>query len=290
MLFGAMNSPARPVCDELESIHRAGFDYFELAMDPPFARPRDIGGQIGELRRSLAAKKMKVVCHLPTFVYTADLTESIRRASLAEVFDGLRIAESLGARKVVLHPGYQGGAGSFDPAAARTHALESLAAVLSEARRARLTVCLENMFPRYRGFVEPEEFADPFHRFAELRMTLDVGHAHIGARGSQRILAFIDRFADRIEHLHISDNFGSNDDHLPVGTAGIDFRRVIGALRGIGYNESLTLEVFTPDREYLAISRRKITALLDESGRSCGKDPTVCPDDAPETEGRSDEG
>jgi hypothetical protein len=37
MLYGAMNFPIRPILEELEAISGLGFDYLELAMDPPQA-------------------------------------------------------------------------------------------------------------------------------------------------------------------------------------------------------------------------------------------------------------
>ena len=37
MQFGAMNFPVTPVLDEIETFARLGFDYLELAMDPPMA-------------------------------------------------------------------------------------------------------------------------------------------------------------------------------------------------------------------------------------------------------------
>ena len=37
MQFGAMNFPVAKVLDEIDAFARLGFDYLELAMDPPMA-------------------------------------------------------------------------------------------------------------------------------------------------------------------------------------------------------------------------------------------------------------
>ena len=37
MQFGTMNFSVKPVLDEIETFARLGFDYLELAMDPPMA-------------------------------------------------------------------------------------------------------------------------------------------------------------------------------------------------------------------------------------------------------------
>jgi len=49
---------------------------------------------------------MELVCHLPTFLSTADLTQSIRDASLHEILRSLETASELEAEKVVLHPSH----------------------------------------------------------------------------------------------------------------------------------------------------------------------------------------
>ena len=80
MRYGAMNFPVAPVLDEIAAIGRLDMDFIELAMDPPQANFRRIRGQIGEITREVERYKMGLVCHLPTFVYTAHLSDAIRRA------------------------------------------------------------------------------------------------------------------------------------------------------------------------------------------------------------------
>jgi sugar phosphate isomerase/epimerase len=119
------------------------------------------------------------------------------------------------------------------------------------------------MFPRARSLVEPDEFVEIFASFPTLKMTLDTGHANIGGRGCKRTLDFIQRFADRIDHIHASDNFGREDNHLPIGAGTVEFHRIIKALRGIAYNDTVTFEVFSRDKEYLTLSRDKFAAMWE---------------------------
>ena len=66
MLYGAMNFPVMPFLKELEEIKRLGFDYLELAMDPPQAHHEIIRRQKANLHKALDEFKMGLVCHLPT--------------------------------------------------------------------------------------------------------------------------------------------------------------------------------------------------------------------------------
>ena len=153
MLYGAMNFPVRPVLKELNSISELKFDYLELTMDPPQAHYKMIRKEMKSLLKALDRHKMKIMCHLPTFVSTADLTPSLRKASLNEVLNSLDVAAELGCLKVVLHPSYMLGLSVFVIEKAREYALESLDAIMIKANQLGLIVCLENMFPRINSLV-----------------------------------------------------------------------------------------------------------------------------------------
>ncbi len=262
MLYGAMNFPVRPVIKEIEAISGLGFDYLELAMDPPKADCETLRGQKEEIWRTLDRSNMGLVCHLPTFISTADLTRSIREASLREVIESLELAAELNSLKVVLHPSFIGGLGIFVMETARQYALKSLDAIVERAGELGITLCIENMFPRSNSLVNPEDFVEIFEHFPTLKLTLDTGHAHMGAKGGKRLINFINTFSDRIDHVHANDNFGKEDNHLPIGTGTIDFPKAINSLKKVGFDATITLEVFSPDRDYLKISRDKLKALF----------------------------
>jgi sugar phosphate isomerase/epimerase len=262
MLYGGMNFPIKPVLEEIEAIAELGFDYLELAMDPPQAHYKMINQQKDEILRALEGYKMGLVCHLPTFVSTADLTDSLRETSLNEVLESLQVAADLGTLKAVLHPSYLSGLSVLVVDQARDRAWRSLEAIVEKADQLGVSLCLENMFPLTNSLVEPEDFDPVFESFPSLKMTLDTGHAHMQSKGGKRALYFIKRFGNRIDHIHANDNFGKEDNHLPIGAGTVDCRKSTKALKEIRYNETITLEVFSRDRDYLRISREKIAAMF----------------------------
>jgi sugar phosphate isomerase/epimerase len=258
MLYGAMNSPLRPILDEVKAIAELKFDYLELAMDPPHGDTKSIKKQKRDIQKSLKRYDLELVCHLPTFLSTADLTDRIRQASIDETLDCLEVAAEMEPLKIVLHPSYMTGLGTFVPELARAHALESLTVIVEKAHALGLCLCLENMFPRTQWLTNPEEFVDILAKFPTVNLLLDIGHAHIEDAGGAKCLRFIKMFSDRIGHLHMSDNFGKEDQHLPIGAGIIDFLSVVKGLKGIGYSDTVTLEVFSRDRDYLKMSKKKI--------------------------------
>jgi sugar phosphate isomerase/epimerase len=258
-----MNFPVRPLLQEIETISELGFDYLELTMDPPQAHYTMVQEQRDDIARALERCELGLICHLPTFISTADLTESLREASVNEVLKSMEVAATLQPYKVVLHPSYIMGLGLWVPEQTKSYAMESLGTIVERAHQLGLCLCLENMFPQAQWLVEPEDFAEILEKFPTINLTLDTGHAHIDDRGGKRAVDFIQRFPERIGHVHASDNFGKEDSHLPVGAGTVDFQPIGRALKEMGYTDTVTVEVFSPDRDYLKISREKLIALFD---------------------------
>lgn len=264
MRYGAMNFPIMSVLEEIDAFAGLGFDYLELAMDPPMAHFSQLRQDKGRIRTRLADAGMGLVCHLPTFVHTADLTARIRKASVAEMVDALDTAGDLGAEKVVFHPGLIRGMGSHVLPTAKALAMESIAAVVDAGTALGLKLCIENMFPAYGAFFEPDEYVPIFEQFPQLGLTLDTGHANIRSPGGRRLLMFMSRFGERIAHVHVSDNSGKGDEHLPVGDGTVDFAAVSRGLRAVAYDETATFEVFDPDRRRLVDSRNQFAQALTQ--------------------------
>ena len=262
MKYGAMNFPVKPLLQEIEEIGELGFDYVELTMDPPEAAPQKVLAQKKSILNLLNRYKMGITGHLPTFVWTSDLYDSLRKASLQENLEALEAAAELGIEKVVLHPGYITGMGKFVIDKAKRYGLESIEAILKKANSLGMTLCIENMFPQAHFLTQPHEFQEVFEIFPEIRLALDIGHANLGG-DRNRAIEFIQRYGYRIGHIHANDNFGKEDNHLPIGAGIIDFDRIIKALKQTSYDETMTIEVFSKDRDYLRISKEKMKKIWE---------------------------
>ena len=260
-----MNFPVTPVLQEIETFSRLEFDYIELAMDPPMAHYSILSAEQKTITQSLSANGLGIVCHLPTFVTTADLTDSLRRASITEMERSLSVAADLGAKKVVLHPSMVFGMGAFVLETVKGYAFDFLSEISATADSLGVRICLENMMPRNILGVEPNDFIEIFSKSPNLLLTLDSGHAHLGDNTGTRLHDLVKRFGNRIGHLHFSDNFGRNDDHLAIGNGTIDFKRLVKNIKAAGYDDSLTLEVFEKDRQALVQSRELVKKMFSNN-------------------------
>jgi len=261
MRYGAMNFPIKPILKEIEEIGEMGFDYIELTIDPPESTPQKILSNKRDIQKLLHRYGMGIIGHLPTFVWTSDLYESLRKVSVQETIDALEASAELGIEKVILHPGYITGLGKFLLDRAKGYAMESIETFLRKTANLGMNLCIENMFPQAHFLSSPHEFQELFKTFPEICLALDIGHANL--EGRNKPSEFIYHYGYRIGHIHANDNFGKEDNHLPIGAGIIDFEKILRELRNAQYDETLTLEVFSKDRDYLKISRDKIKRIWE---------------------------
>jgi sugar phosphate isomerase/epimerase len=97
------------------------------------------------------------------------------------------------------------------------------------------------------SFAPAEQLRPLFDAAPSLGLHLDVGHANIGRRPEEpnRVAELLDAFGDRLAHVHVHDNLGLDDLHLPLGAGSVDWPAVVHALRGAGYDETVTIEIFS---------------------------------------------
>lgn len=267
MQYGAMNHPLHLVRDQIPGFAGMGFDYLELTLDAPEAHYSVIRQQADAISQALARHDMGLVCHLPTFVYTADLTPGIRAASVAEMTESIAVAAELGAKKAVIHPGMLIGLGHQARKRCLQYAMESLQTIAQTARDHDLKLCAENMPPACGIFCEPEDFAPLFESFPQFGLTLDTGHAHIQLKDSPRpgrLAEFIERFSQQIAHVHASDNQGKKDEHLALGKGTLNLADLVSRLKSVGYDGTVTLEIFSEEPADLPASRDHLAGLWEK--------------------------
>jgi sugar phosphate isomerase/epimerase len=76
---------------------------------------------------------------------------------------------------------------------------------------------------------------------------LDSGHAKL-ERGYDRWDEYLDQLGSKLLHVHLSENDGGADQHLPLGAAPrstTDWPQHIKRLKATGYDGTITLEVFS---------------------------------------------
>jgi sugar phosphate isomerase/epimerase len=249
MLVGSMNNPAFPLEDELRRIAEGGFDFVDLTLEPPGAWPVD-GDRIGRL---LADLDLAAVGHTAYYLPIASPFPELREQAFALLGAAFETFAAAGVRLVNVHP---------DPAVrplrepeVLARNAEAIARLTQDAQGRGLTLMVENLG---RSFSKVEDFEPIFAAAANARFHLDVGHAHMwrGKGEPNRAAELLEAFRDRLAHVHVSDNLGGDDLHLPLGVGTIDWPEVVATLKSAGWDGTVTLEVFARERAHLETSRR----------------------------------
>jgi sugar phosphate isomerase/epimerase len=123
-------------------------------------------------------------------------------------------------------------------------------------------VMIENLPGDYNSAPQLGELLEPL---PDLGLHLDIGHANLQVpfNTTEEILT---AYGSRLRHVHLHDNKGGFADlHLPLGSGTVDLPAAIRALKRCGYDGTITLEVFTPDRQYLTYSRDLLRRVWDET-------------------------
>ncbi len=249
MLVGSMNNPAFPIEDELRRIAQAGFDFVDLTLEPPGAWPADAN----RVRRLLDELGLAAVGHTAYYLPIASPFDELRDQSFALLDAALATFAEAGVELVNVHPDPI--TRVFGERDVRARNAEAIARLTDAAERRGVTLMVENLG---RSFSHVEDLEPLFAAAASARFHLDVGHAHMWrAKGEpNRTAGLLAAFGGRLAHVHVSDNLGGDDLHLPIGVGTIDWPEIVATLKRAGWDGTVTLEVFAPERAHLETSRR----------------------------------
>ena len=207
-------------------------------------------------------RKMREVCETTDLVITIHLPfsdlnlGSLNQPIWGEVVRQLTSCVSVAsefADLMVVHPGHLSPLGMQMPDLAWHQNILGLQQLCDFADNLGVRIAVENM-PRMEFILgkEPAEMAGMIELVGRenLGMTLDVGHAHTNGALPEFLRM------KEIVHVHIHDNKGRRDEHLPIGKGTIEWGSVMGELferhRGCRFViEARSLEEGRESLEYL---------------------------------------
>jgi sugar phosphate isomerase/epimerase len=257
MLIGAMNHPAQDVLSELRWMADLRLEFVDLTLEPPAAaawrvNPRDI-------RKLLSEHGMAAVGHTAYYLPFGSAFESIRVAAVDELRRCMDVFAEIGVKWMNLHPDRH--APMHDRAFYIARNLESLAELQDYSDQCGVGLMIENLPGDYNSAPQLGELLGPMPK---LGLHLDIGHANLVVPHNTTG-EILQAWGKRLRHVHLHDNRGGNADlHLPLGAGSIDVRKELQHLVDCGYDGTITLEVFTPDRHFFEYSRDMLRRTWDE--------------------------
>lgn len=207
----------------------------------------------------------------------AAFLKGIREESIRYINKSIDFCHELGGQVITVHPGEYtydirpGVSVDSDPLMKIQwdHNIESLKRINAYAESKGITLCIENL-----GWNEVSQSFEDLLKIRNevgdtLQFTLDIGHARINSEGGVeegfRVLG------DNIHHIHFTDNYGNEDDHLPLGEGNTDYSSFFNLI--MNFPHIVTLEVGAPGPDLGPILKslayfRKLEKTLGSSSHS----------------------
>ena len=214
----------------LDFIENLGIEYAELVHQYP---AEFIDSEI------LESYSLKYSIHAPFMdVNISSPRDQSRLNSIAQIKSSIDLANEINAEAVVVHPGLISFlANKYFKKEVYEFANQSIKEIGDYAKNLGVMATIENM-PNFESMIY-QNIVDLNQLLVEneMHMTLDIGHAnHVGYAPEDMIF-------DSIKHVHVHDNLGDDDSHLPLGEGSIDLKYIINTLESKNYDGIYILEV-----------------------------------------------
>ena len=248
----------------LYQVKEMGFTCVEVKCEKPVAYPRDVNPERRRKIRQLLEKlELEALVHASFYdVNLSSLNPLMREAAERQLEECIEFARDIGAGIVVFHAGnLPGDYPKTYLKVAVSNFLSSIKKALGKAEETGITLALENK-PRSSNHElvwYPEDHLkllrmvnSPF-----LKACVDVGHANTLKID---LVRYIQLLAGYTVNIHLHDNRGRKDDHMPIGDGEINFSAVLNALKDVGYAGPVILEVKSVDGLRKSMERLKLLA------------------------------
>ena len=210
--------------------------------------------EVRAMAGALEANHLKLVSlHAPTSRDTSAMRESgmplsiceVERVRRVEAMDELKrvidVADDLPYQRLILHMG--GSRETADPRK-RDAAFSTLEHLILHAHHAGVAICVENTTSEMGDPSYLRTFVDET-RLTGLRFNFDIGHAHLAELPEdERLERSFSPLCDLVSSVHLHDNHGEKDEHLPPYDGTIDWPAAIKLLKSVPQaNLPLVLEL-----------------------------------------------
>jgi sugar phosphate isomerase/epimerase len=214
--------------------------------------------RVSMLNETAESKGIEYTVHAPfADINIASQSKSLLRATLKRLKQSIAYASALNAKVWVFHPGIQTGISPFYPGKDWKQNTASTRALYRIAEEHGVRIALENVPEPYPFVLKSAEDFTRFYKETNLNvdLVLDLGHANLNGQ----VELFLRTFADKIVHIHASDNMGVTDQHLGIGYGKINWQRFAETLREIAYDRTVIVESVEHVEESLIRLRQLLT-------------------------------
>lgn len=241
---------SRPILSVLDEIRASGFDSIEVCSFPAHLdyHNRDDVVRAGEKIHALGMRPVSFHAPFADRIDITALDPAQRKTAVAELLIACEAAAAMGCENLVLHPGPErsGRPPEEEFHARMRNAAESLNTVANRCCELGVHLLLENMLPHLLfGHVNDMLYLLGSIRHCEVGTCLDTGHAYL----CRELGMVANKLSGHLYLIHVNDNRGDRDEHLPPGEGHIDWPWFVGELKRWNFDGTLILELSSRENE-----------------------------------------
>lgn len=193
---------------------------------------------VRELSRMLQDNGIVCTVHAPYMdLSPGGFDKTIKAISKDKIKKAVEMAYILDAKSIVCHPGYDRWRFDGNEQLWLDSSIETWTEIIGEAKD-HLVVLLENIFEE-----TPSTLIALFDYFKGKNLYFCFDSGHFNLFSTVALEKWLIPLKDRIREIHLHDNHGRSDEHLPVGRGTFPFRELKAFLRQTGDDITYTIEV-----------------------------------------------
>ncbi len=242
--FGMIVHPLKDVIKESEQIAKHGLDYVEIAVEEPFNLPVSLYSRRSDFQKLIKEYGVFFVAHAPWNTEFGSSYDDVRNGWIDFSKEMIKISPDIGINKINFHAFTHLPQVKDDKVRRQTigNCIESFGEIVKFAERKNVQIVLENLDGKEQ-LEKIDDIKEIVDNVKGLGVCCDIGHSFVTG-GMNYIKNFLNTFSENLHHVHMHDNNGEGDEHLPLGKGSINFDMVARILKKINYNETITFEIF----------------------------------------------
>jgi sugar phosphate isomerase/epimerase len=209
-----------------------------------------VPGNIAKLKKEIEEYNFSVTVHAPFYDLNLGAFDAgIRNVTVDRLMNTLDVASELGAKIVVVHPGYWPFKSASDRNDWLNNAREGVAAIVKKAEKLNIKIAFENIFDRM-----PDDLKELVLMASSknVGVCFDIGHYNMFSALPMR--EWFEKLGEYIIECHIHDNDETADQHKPLGTGTLDFVPFVDWYKALPAASKPLITIEHQTRNYIPIT------------------------------------
>ncbi len=211
-----------------------------------------------ETAKLLAEKGLKVTFHAPFLdLRPAALDDKIRQTSIERIKQVFDLAPYFHPLKIVCHPSFDDRYYVSADDLWLENGVKTWTELIKLAKEYQTTIALENVYEK-----NPYILRRLFDALSSDKICFCFDTGHFNVFSYEPLNVWLKELGKYLGHLHLHDNFGRLDEHLPVGNGTFPFGKLFQILKKMKVKPTITLEAHNQNSFLQSVNNVKDMKLL----------------------------